>query len=140
MKLNISTDFAIRVITWLATHQTAVTMPLLAEKLHIPYNHLAKIVQTLSHAGILGTRQGKHGGIYLAKSSDDIYLGSVVRLMEGAPQLSECLGNHDFCELYEECQFRHVFFSIQSKINQMFDEIKVSDFAKQKSMEGVKDA
>lgn len=66
----------------------------LASELDLPGPSLAKILQTLCHAGILESQRGPTGGFRLARGSDQITLREVVVAMEGPEPFEDCLLGH----------------------------------------------
>ncbi len=130
MKLTRSTDYALRILIHLAKSQEPKTMRELVVSLHIPYNNVMKLVQRLSKSKLLITRQGKGGGITLGIDPKAISLLQVIQVIDGPTELSQCGndGSHA-CELTELCQLKHVFSSIQSRINGIFDAVSVGEIA-----------
>jgi len=131
LKLTKSTDFALRILIYLAGENRSSTVPIMASKLGISYNHLSKIVQTLAKANIINTRQGKNGGVELNKKPTSINLKQIVDLMDGRPQLSMCLDENaendtKICVLTETCKLKHVFLTIQDQIDHMFEEVNIA--------------
>ncbi len=55
---------------------------IIAETLSIPRPTLVKILQNLSKAGIIETKEGKHGGIRMAKTPDQLTVLDVFLAME----------------------------------------------------------
>jgi Rrf2 family protein len=55
---------------------------LIAEMLDIPRPTLVKIIQNLSRAGILETKEGKKGGVRLAKAAGDVAILDILHAME----------------------------------------------------------
>jgi len=134
MKLTKSTDFALRVVVHLASQEQPVTMPQLSQKLRVPYHNLSKLVQVLSKAGVLQTRQGKNGGVLLQQSASHISLKTVIDIIDGPTRLSDCLSNKELCSLTHECRLRSVFSTIQSQIDLLFDGVKIADIVKEKEL------
>lgn len=129
MKLTKSAYYAIRTLMELASHHQVHTMPVLAAQLGIPYNHLSKVVQTLSRSQLIQTRQGKFGGIYLARPATDITLKDVIITMDGAILFSECMndaasgcdGNNRMCKL------KQTFFNLQGQMEQSLAAVSLAD-------------
>ena len=62
----------------------------LAEKFQLSRNHLIKIIQKLSRAGLVQTRRGGGGGATLVRPPKEIRLGDVVLVLEEGQALVEC--------------------------------------------------
>jgi Rrf2 family nitric oxide-sensitive transcriptional repressor len=91
MRLLISTDLALRVLMRLsAAPDTHLSTDALARELVVSRNHLHKIVQYLTEAGLVRTIRGAHGGVMLARPAAEIRVGNVVRAHEQDQALVEC--------------------------------------------------
>jgi len=94
MKLTSHTDYGLRVLMALAVNQDRlVTIEELADRHKVSRNHLMKVAQTLAGLGLVKSVRGRRGGLTLAKSSDAIRMGDVVRALETDMQLVACLGD-----------------------------------------------
>lgn len=62
----------------------------LAEEFQLSRNHLIKIIQKLSRAGLVQTRRAGGGGATLARHPKEIRLGDVVLVLEEGQALVEC--------------------------------------------------
>ncbi|WP_243322828.1 Rrf2 family transcriptional regulator [Geothrix sp. SG200] len=63
----------------------------LATELDLPGPFLAKILQTLCHAGLLESLRGPTGGFRLTRAPEHITLREVVLAMEGPEPFEDCL-------------------------------------------------
>lgn len=63
----------------------------LSEKERIPKKFLEAILLELRNQGILQSKKGKHGGYFLAKAPAQIFLGKVMRMLEGPLAPLPCL-------------------------------------------------
>ena len=133
MKLTKSTDFALRLLTHLSIVNRKNSTPELAEQLNIPYNHLTKLVQGLTKVGFLQTKRGKKGGVSLIVSPNDITLKSVINVTEGATQLVECFERDNTCEFEQKCHIKTGIFSVQEKIDQLFESVSLYDLMQEKN-------
>jgi len=108
MQIAKSTDFALRVLIFSATHpDTLVTQQEVADFFDISREHLRKIVHELSKADYLKTQRGKQGGFKLAKAPMDINIADIVTLFEGKQCIIDCADLN--CVLVKNCQLNHVF-------------------------------
>lgn len=126
MKLTKSADFAIRIVIYLAKTGESITMPVLSETLLIPYHNLTKLVQALSKHEIVMTQKGKNGGLSLSQHPDLISIKDIIEIIDGPTMLSDCLKHDDLCKLSGICKLKGVFSQLQQKINDLMDDVKIS--------------
>ena len=108
MKLTAFTDYALRVLMYLAADPgRRATIAEIATAFDIKENHLTKVVHFLGKAGWLRNVRGKGGGLELARSPREIVVGAVVRATEGAALPAECFGEDaERCCLHRICLLR----------------------------------
>jgi Rrf2 family nitric oxide-sensitive transcriptional repressor len=93
MKLSRYTDYSIRVLIYLATHDGRLaSIGEIARSYDISKDHLMKVVQDLGSAGFVETTRGRNGGIRLGRPPEELNLGAVVRHTEGGLSLIDCAG------------------------------------------------
>ncbi len=99
MRLNQATDYAFRMVLYLATcpEGTKITGAALAEKQNIPERFLLKIMRSLTAADIMKSYRGVEGGFALQRDPKDITLYDVIDAVEGQTQLQRCLADTDAC-------------------------------------------
>jgi Rrf2 family nitric oxide-sensitive transcriptional repressor len=91
MRLLASTDFALRVLLRLGEDPARqLSTEDLSAGIGVPRNHVQKIVQDLSAAGLVRTQRGARGGVTLARPPGEIRIGAVVRRLEAGQALVEC--------------------------------------------------
>lgn len=91
MRLTVQTDYALRVLIYLAIHKEELaTIAAISERYEISKNHLMKVVQLLGHEGFVETVRGRAGGLRLARPAEEINVGQVVRVLERDAVLVEC--------------------------------------------------
>lgn len=111
MRLTLRTDYAIRVMIFLARNlETGSTVKELAALHSISHNHLVKIANDLCNSGLLIGKRGRGGGLWLAIAPEKITVGQIVGLMEADKELiAGC--NPEYgkpCILSEVCRLRHL--------------------------------
>src|SRR5687768_7873551 len=92
MRLTYQTDYALRMLIYLALHEgqpSRVTD--VASSYGISRNHLLKVALKLRKFGYVTTLRGRTGGIALARRPEEINLGEVVRQMEDGFVLVDCM-------------------------------------------------
>ena len=115
MRLTVRTDYALRVLMYLAVHDDRLaTIREIAERYMISRRHLMTIAYELGRAGFIDTVQGHGGGLRLARPADAISVGAVARQMEQSSPLVECFpGGAGECRIAPCCGFKVVLAEAQ---------------------------
>ena len=93
MKLTRYTDYAMRVMIHLGTHDGELaSIAGIARAYDISHPNLMKVVQDLGRTGYVETVRGRHGGVRLARPANQINLGELVRHTEAGFELVDCQG------------------------------------------------
>lgn len=91
MHLKRFTDFALRVLMYLALHpERTISINEIARAFDMSRNHLLKVINELVASEMIVTYRGKTGGIRLARDPAEINVGTLVRRLEGAAPLIDC--------------------------------------------------
>jgi Rrf2 family nitric oxide-sensitive transcriptional repressor len=90
MKLSLFSDYSLRTLLFAALKGSTFQIDEVTSAYGISRNHLAKVVQNLSHLGYLETRRGRNGGIRLAVNPEQVRLGQLLRRSEAGSVLLEC--------------------------------------------------
>lgn len=94
MRLTVQSDYSLRVLIYVAAKQGELaTIPEIASAYGISRAHLMKVVHQLGKLGYLDTVRGRSGGFRLAKATQDICIGAVVKATEETLALVPCLAH-----------------------------------------------
>jgi Rrf2 family nitric oxide-sensitive transcriptional repressor len=129
MRLSNYTDYTLRVLMYCAAHtDRLVTIRELAHTHDLSKNHLVKIVNDLSHRGLIETTRGRGGGLRLLKHPTDIRVGDVVRDTETDLNMVECFDSAtDRCTLTPTCRLRaHFRAALQAYLREL-DSVSLAD-------------
>ncbi|MCX4471680.1 Rrf2 family transcriptional regulator [Micromonospora sp. NBC_01655] len=125
MKLNRSTDMALRIAMLTAASGRRTTVDELAERLALPRNHVAKVVQRLQHLGVLVTIRGRSGGVTFAAEATAYTVGQVVRAFEGDGEVVDC--EAPACPLRAACRLRLELRQAQEAFLAVLDRVSLGD-------------
>lgn len=108
MRLTVHTDYALRVLIYLAIRpDERVPTASIAEAYQISLHHLHKVVRALGDLGVVKLQRGGGGGVELARSPDDISVGEVVRALDDEDGLVECFrAETDACAISPACALK----------------------------------
>ena len=84
-------EYALRVVVFLgALGDKPATTKQIAAATRVPEGYLAKILQSLSRAGLIQSQRGLHGGSMLARSPSRITIYDVVTAIAPLPRIQTC--------------------------------------------------
>lgn len=133
MQLTLHTDYALRVLIYLAQKKDALaTISEIADFYNISRNHLVKVVHHLAQEDFIHTTRGKHGGMRLARAAELIAIGQVVRRMEPNFDIVECFSNRNQpCTVTPVCTLKKVLHRASSEFLALLDQYSVADAIEQ---------
>jgi Rrf2 family nitric oxide-sensitive transcriptional repressor len=128
IRLNLSTDYALRALLYLARQPEAQSSTReVAEFYGISLDHVSKVVQHLSHAGMVRAGRGRGGGIRLGRSPERISVGEVVELFEGPVALLECVTSEGVCVIQPGCRLRSVLDEAGAELMRKLKQVTLAD-------------
>ena len=131
MQVQISTDYAIRILQYLHKHKedlpTAMTI---SQSIGITYPFFIKIANQLKQKGLLSAVQGRNGGYRLARPAHQISVYDVFLSIEGDLQINRCLQADQHCSrgARDDCKLHKFFHRLQEKIIEDMSGQNVADF------------
>ncbi len=139
MRLTTMTDFALRLLMYLAQQQQRddarrCTIAEVARFHDISQAHLMKVTHQLGLQGFVETVRGKGGGLRLARAPADINLGAVVRGMEADFRIAECFASEGQCVLIGGCRLATVLDEALSRFLVQLDGYTLADIVPDRLM------
>lgn len=132
--LTKKTKYALRALIYLAERRAdgPVLIARLAADERIPRKFLEHILLELNKEGILQSKKGKGGGYFLQKDADQIFIGDVVRLMDGPLAPVSCVSKTAYapckeCSDEASCAIRGVMKQVRDAIADILDKTSLAD-------------
>ncbi|OTA20825.1 hypothetical protein Xbed_01078 [Xenorhabdus beddingii] len=127
MQLTSFTDYGLRALIYMASlpegKMTSITE--VTDVYGVSRNHMVKIINQLSHLGLVNAVRGKNGGISLGKPASEIRIGDVVRSLE---PLS--LVNCSACQITPACRLKSVLNQAVENFLEELDKHTLADMVK----------
>ncbi len=109
MRLSLHADYALRMLMYLAVHDSHRSIGEIARAYAISKNHLMKVAQRLVAEGYVEAVRGRSGGLRLTRAPEQINVGQVARALEETRSFVECFNPaNNSCVITPVCQLRHV--------------------------------
>ncbi len=129
MKLSTRARYGTRALLDLAVHggERPILIRDIAQRQQIPPMYLEHLITPLVAAGIVRSTRGARGGVWLAKSPQEIKLSEVIQLLEGSIALVECVNNPGICTRSKLCVTRDIWDELKQAINGVLESTTLQD-------------
>ena len=131
MKLTNYTNYALRSLQLAALKSPDLVRVDDVAKIHnLSRPHIMKIVHELGRAGYLETVRGRGGGFRLARPSNEIIVGDIVRITEGTLDVVECFNpEKNTCPLMWICILSRKMQEATAAFMAVLDGLTIADIA-----------
>ena len=134
LRLTKKADYGLMALKYLAEQScslqasgVAASAKAIADAYHIPPQLLAKILQTLTKAGILVSHAGTNGGYALARAAREISTFEVIRAIDGPLFITSCITIHGTCDLHGTCTIKEPLRKVNDSIKDLLSGISIGD-------------
>ncbi|APG66252.1 transcriptional regulator [Tenacibaculum todarodis] len=135
--LSKKTKYGIKALTFLAKQEEKIPVAIatISKSENISLKFLETILLTLRKNGILGSKKGKGGGYYLLKSSSEIQMTTVMRILEGPISMVPCVSLNfyekcDDCPDENACAVHNLMLEVRDSTLQIFRNTTLADLCK----------
>lgn len=135
MRLNLATDYALRVLLHLTqTGERWTSAVQIAEFHGASAHHVRAVCKTLTGIGWIEARRGAGGGVRLAVEPSSLSAGEVVRQLEPL-ELVECFaGEGNTCRLDPSCRLKTALRKAERAFLAVLDEVSLAELAKDRAL------
>ena len=129
MQFTSTTDYAIRIVCYLAAQRQMISTSELSQELSVPSSYIPKITKKLKQAGIIKACEGIKGGYQIAKQPENISLRDVISCTESTMAISRCLEKEGGCSknYIACCKVHQILLDLQNIYNNRLESVKISD-------------
>jgi Rrf2 family nitric oxide-sensitive transcriptional repressor len=124
-------DYALRICAYLAglKNNEIISVNLLSKQLLVSKPFTTKIVYNLRRSGIIASKQGKYGGIYLTKDPNKLNLLQILESVGLSKTISDCINEKGFCPLPAPCKMHSFFMKLEENLIHELSKKTISNFA-----------
>ena len=127
MQISAKTDYAIRALLNLASHEPElVKVDTIVREQGLPRKFVEAILGELRRAQLVRSQRGAEGGYALAKPANEITLGAVIRAVDGP--LAEVRGLRPHETTYEGVaeHLPEVWIAVRASLRRVLDELTLA--------------
>lgn len=133
MKLTTRSKYGTRLLLDIALHSDEgrpVPSKDTAERENLSLKYLEKLIKVLKQGGYVKGKRGPNGGNILIRNPEDISIGDVARILEGAEQVMGCDGDVSTCPRAAVCLKRSIWDDASLAMYKMLDSYSLADLMK----------
>lgn len=129
IRLSKLTDYAIVVMSEMARRVGTVhTVAQLADRTGVPAPTVAKLMKSLTPAGLTTSHRGAAGGYALTRPATDITIADIVVALDGPIALTACVeGAGEECGVESLCPMRGGWEKINAAIRGALEQVTLAD-------------
>ena len=129
MRLTTKSRYGTRLLLDLAIYskKKPVRLSDVSKRQRISLKYLEKLIRKLKLAGYVKSIRGPYGGYMLAKSTKDITVGDVVRVMEDSQTITDCTEKDNVCGICSragECLSQWIWSETANAMFEKLDSFK----------------
>ncbi|MEW5921728.1 MAG: Rrf2 family transcriptional regulator [Bacillota bacterium] len=140
MRLSSRGEYGVRAMLHLALNYNEgyISLSRIAAAEDISQQYLEQIFANLRRGGLIRSNRGVKGGYTLASPPQSIYVGDIIRVLDGPITPVECVSEEGDepdcrCGKSDNCLARNLWMKLRDHINQLLDEISLQDMLKWKN-------
>ena len=128
MKLNITSQYAIRVMTYIAEDDKVLhNSKEISELLSIPYKSLARIITQLVVGNLVTSSRGREGGIRIERDYHEIKLVEILEAVKEEILDTSCILGMGRCDSIEKCALHDQWEEPKVAMLNMFQDTTLAD-------------
>ena len=135
MKLSTKGRYGLRAMIDLARYseEEPVSISSIAARQDISERYLEQLVGLLKKAGLVRSIRGATGGYVLARNVKEIYVGDVLRALEGSLEPVKCAAfySEEGCMAAGGCVTKYVWQKINESINATVDRMMLDELVRE---------
>lgn len=122
--------YALRMMIDIALNakDTPLSLKEISQRESMPLKYLEQLARLLTKSGLLTSMRGQRGGYLLAKPSQDIRIGDILRAVEGSTAPVSCMEDDALsCERRDICTTLAFWRGLDAAIESYVDSVTLSD-------------
>jgi Rrf2 family cysteine metabolism transcriptional repressor len=138
MKLSTRGRYGTRVLLDLALHgeNGPILLRDIAQRQQISLLYLERLISPLVAAGVIRSTRGARGGVWLAKSPQEITLSEVVGLLEGSIAPADCVNDPKACPRSDLCVTRDIWVELKRAMDGVLESKTLQDLVEMQKGKG----
>jgi Rrf2 family protein len=127
-RLNRKVEYALMALKYMAEKPASslTSAKEISDRLDLPFDATARVLQAMAHAEILRVVQGAHGGYGIAKDLKQVSFHDLVGHIEGPLEIARCL-HGEGCELLAKCNIQSPMNVLNHKLLKFYQNLALAE-------------
>jgi len=108
----------------------------IANELQISFHFLTKVLQQLTHSGILDSHRGPTGGVRLKRDPAKLSLLELIYILDGPGYFNKCFLGLRGCGMHTPCPMHDYWTGVKAELKEKFENTYVANLGKEIITEG----
>lgn len=130
MRLLLQTDYALRVLLYLAAVRRRSTAEEIAGAYGISKEHLIKVIRQLDRLGYARTLPGRGGGVEIRRDPARTTVAEVVAAFEGRSGVLDCVDVPESCPMEPGCALRGVLIDAEEAFYAKLERVTIAELSR----------
>lgn len=133
MKITTRSSYTVRALLDLAQNSVEgrpVRLSDISQREGISHAYLEQLFNRLKKVEVVRGRKGPGGGYVLARDPREIFMGEVIKAVEGQEKLFMCTEDYkdgDSCQRYPECTTHQLWEKLSASVQRYLNSITLAD-------------
>jgi len=128
--LTQTTGYSIKALTCIAGGCDVKQIRDISECTGIATPYLAKVILRLSKSGIIASKRGNKGGVWLTRKPEEISLYQISEAVDGEDQFTSCLLGLENCSDARSCPTHQFWKVARAEIRKQLEQTSLADVLK----------
>ena len=106
------------------------TIKAISARQEISEKYLEQIAGLLTKANLVESHRGSQGGYSLARDTNKIFVGEILRAAEGKLYVIDCLDPNMPCNIADKCKTHGYWDNLNKLVNNYLDTVTLEDILK----------
>ncbi len=130
IRLNRLTDYGVVVMSQMAARDDLRSAQQISDSTSIPLPTVSKILNALSHAGLVLAQRGAAGGYRLIRPAGEIAVSEIIQALEGPIALTACVeGAETHCDVERLCPMSGGWNKVNTAIRDALETVTLADMS-----------
>ncbi len=140
LRVNKLTDYATVVLIDIAGGRALQSTHQISDHTGIPFPTVAKLMKSLSRAGLVRALRGTHGGYAMARDMHAITIADIIQAVEGPIALTACADTSDeHCGIEKICPVQGKWNRVNRAVTEALRDVTLADMVADVSSFGIGD-